>query len=142
MRYFILYCLSMTLLMGCGNDDEGLLSSPVFELKDEIAQNLDIEDDGEISITNLQVPLPVQITGVGMEQQYVAEAVLSGGKVVDVTRYDTLTWESSDASIAIINSSGLATALSPGIVTVTASGMDEGQAVARQPLWMCGIPLL
>jgi len=63
---------------------------------------------------------PVGLTlGIGINQQYVATATYSDGSSADLT--SGVTWSSSDTNTATINSSGLATTVAPGQVTITAT---------------------
>ena len=52
-------------------------------------------------------------------QQFKAIGTLTDGTTIDVT--DEVTWNSSDTSVATINSSGLATAVATGSTNITAS---------------------
>jgi uncharacterized protein YjdB len=63
---------------------------------------------------------PVGLTlGIGINQQYVATATYSDGSSADLT--NGITWSSSDANTATIDSSGLATTVAAGQVTITAT---------------------
>jgi hypothetical protein len=55
----------------------------------------------------------------GGSQQYTAIGNYTDGSAKDVTR--TLTWSSSDATVATVTATGLATTLKEGTVTITAS---------------------
>jgi uncharacterized protein YjdB len=55
----------------------------------------------------------------GETEQFTATGTLSGGGTEDLT--DQVTWTSSDNSWATINATGLATAVSPGSVTISAA---------------------
>lgn len=59
--------------------------------------------------------------------QYTATGTFTDGTVSNIT--DTLSWSSSNTSIATVNSSGLATGVGPGTVTITATnGTVSGTA--------------
>ena len=63
---------------------------------------------------------PVGLTlGIGINQQYVATATYSDGSSADLS--SGVTWASSDPTMATINSSGLATTVAAGQVTITAT---------------------
>jgi len=63
---------------------------------------------------------PVGLTlGIGINQQYVATATYSDGSSADLT--NGVTWSSSDTTMATIDSSGLATTVAAGQVTITAT---------------------
>jgi uncharacterized protein YjdB len=55
----------------------------------------------------------------GGTQQYLATGIYSDGNSADIT--GTVTWQSSDLNIATISSNGLATTLSTGFTTISAS---------------------
>ena len=92
----------------------------------------------ELTVTNavvtaLQLTPATASVAVGLEQQYTATALLSDGSSLDVTNHAALSWSSSDVAVATIsatgtNGKGLATGVSPGTVTITASGTANGQA--------------
>ncbi|HDX8593572.1 TPA: Ig-like domain-containing protein, partial [Aeromonas dhakensis] len=84
-------------------------------------------------VTALQLTPATASVAVGLEQQYTATALLSDGSSLDVTNHAALSWSSSDVAVATIsatgtNGKGLATGVSPGTVTITASGTANGQA--------------
>ncbi|WP_338890406.1 Ig-like domain-containing protein [Aeromonas rivipollensis] len=91
----------------------------------------------EVTITNLDVT-QVQITPafsslpVGLSEQLKGEAMLSDGKVLDVTADNAVSWSSSDPAVATVSSSGAdkgrVTGVSAGTVTITASGEANGQS--------------
>jgi trimeric autotransporter adhesin len=63
---------------------------------------------------------PVGLTlGIGINQQYVATATYSDGTSADLT--SGVTWSSSDTTMATIDSSGLASTVAAGQVTITAT---------------------
>ncbi|MBV7436888.1 Ig-like domain-containing protein [Aeromonas sp. sif2416] len=79
-------------------------------------------------MVSLQITPPQGRIPVTLTQQYVAQAVLSDGKVQDVTALGDVQWRSSDSAIATITSAGLATGVAPGRVTITASGVGANGA--------------
>ncbi|WP_310596906.1 Ig-like domain-containing protein [Aeromonas aquatica] len=79
-------------------------------------------------MVSLQITPPQGRIPVALPQQYVAQAVMSDGKVQDVTALGDVQWRSSDSAIATITSTGLATGVAPGRVTITASGMGANGA--------------
>jgi hypothetical protein len=53
---------------------------------------------------------------------------MGDGSVRDVTSDANLHWSSSNGSVAAINAKGLATGITPGSITITASGTAKGTA--------------
>ncbi|ELO1776180.1 Ig-like domain-containing protein [Vibrio fluvialis] len=87
-------------------------------------------------VTNLQVTPSVSEVPAGLERQYTATAFLSDGKSMDVTNDDAISWSSSDPRVATITKEGLATGVTAGTVTITASGMADGQHFSASALLM------
>lgn len=109
-------CASMALLLAaCGGSDGDDSSSTD-------------SGSGATTMVSLQVTPPQGRIPVTLTQQYAAQAVLSDGKVQDVTALGDVQWRSSDSAIATITSAGLATGVAPGRVTITASGMGANGA--------------
>ncbi|PJG60795.1 beta strand repeat-containing protein [Aeromonas cavernicola] len=90
----------------------------------------------EVTVTNavvmrLQVNPVVSSVPVGLSEQLLAEAILSDGRVLDVTNDDALSWSIDDPTTATILSSGAdkgtLVGVKPGVVTVTAFGDANGQ---------------
>lgn len=111
-QLFMWICASMValLLAACGGGDDDSSSQPE-------------SGSGATSMVSLQVTPPQGRIPVALGLQYVAQAVMSDGKVQDVTALGDLQWRSSDSAIATITSTGLATGVAPGKVTITASGV-------------------
>ncbi|HIF9535338.1 TPA: beta strand repeat-containing protein [Photobacterium damselae] len=83
-------------------------------------------------VTRLQVTPVKDTTVVGLSKPFTATAMLSDKSSVDVTNDPAVTWSTSDVSIATITSgatsdNGVATGVKEGEVTVTASGVANGQ---------------
>ncbi|EKO3563394.1 Ig-like domain-containing protein, partial [Vibrio fluvialis] len=78
-------------------------------------------------LVSLQIRPATTIVPIGFSRQYIAEALFNDGQVVDITEDSNLSWHSSDSAIATVDSRGLAKGISGGIVTITASGMADGQ---------------
>ncbi len=82
-------------------------------------------------VTQVQITPAVSSLPVGLSEQLTGEALLSDGQVLDVTADDVVSWHSSDPTVATISSSGAdkgrVTGVSPGTVTITASGEANGQ---------------
>jgi hypothetical protein len=116
MRYglFLLICL---MLSACNNGDDGMLSTP-----DELSGD----------VVELIVTPKVDQTPLGFSIQYQANALFSNGRVLDVTNYSALTWYSSNDAVASIDSSGNATGLSVGNVSISASGIANGQTLTDE----------
>jgi len=75
-------------------------------------------NSGQPTISSIQVtPQSISI-GTGSGQQFTATAHMSDGTSKDIT--STVLWDSSDANIATISSSGMATGFGPGTVSITA----------------------
>ncbi len=92
-------------------------------------------DSAVLEVTNatvqsLLVTPKINQTPVGLEVQYVAEALFSDGRSIDVTKNDAVTWSSSQPNIAEVSnqldSKGKAVGVSVGDVTVTATGEVNG----------------
>ncbi|MDX7838880.1 Ig-like domain-containing protein [Aeromonas caviae] len=82
-------------------------------------------------VTQLQITPAASSLPVGLSEQLTGEALLSNGQVLDVTADDVVSWHSSDPAVATISSSGAdkgrVIGVSPGTVTITASGEANGQ---------------
>jgi len=79
------------------------------------------------TVTALQISPATASVPVGFEQSFIATAILSDGSSLDITTNAALSWSSSDPTIATIGShSGLATGITLGKVTITASGTTNG----------------
>lgn len=57
----------------------------------------------------------------GQSQQFTAKAFISDLTEVDITKAPTISWSSSNNTIADVDAKGLVTAKSPGLVTITAA---------------------
>ncbi|MDV7104857.1 Ig-like domain-containing protein [Vibrio sp. TH_r3] len=108
--FFLLIC---SILLGCNNGDENLLSSSELSA-----------DAVELIVTP-----KVEQTPLGFSVQYQANALLSDGRVIDVTHNPALTWHSTNENIATINGSGVAKGQSVGNVTISASGSANGETL-------------
>lgn len=73
-------------------------------------------------LTSIVVTPPIPVVGVNGTIQFTATGVYTDNTTQDVT--SQVTWSSSAANVALISSSGLASALSNGTTTITAS--DQG----------------
>ncbi|MGY1495036.1 Ig-like domain-containing protein, partial [Aeromonas dhakensis] len=85
----------------------------------------------DATATALQVTPATASVPAGFEQAFTATAMLSDGRALEVTDNGVLSWSSSDPTIATVSnavgSKGVATGVSPGTVTITASGVANGQ---------------
>ncbi|GIU31397.1 Ig-like domain-containing protein [Shewanella schlegeliana] len=81
----------------------------------------------DATVTSLQVtPFDASVVA-GLEQAFTAQALLSDSSVLDVTTNAALSWSSSDNNIATIDTdTGIATGVTVGTVTITASGNANG----------------
>ncbi|MBI5518416.1 MAG: Ig-like domain-containing protein [Deltaproteobacteria bacterium] len=79
------------------------------------------------TVTAVNITPSAAMTSTGGSAAFRAEAVLSDGTRQDVTA--TAAWATSDASIATVSATGVATGVRPGVVTVTATvAMARGMA--------------
>ncbi|WP_103415384.1 Ig-like domain-containing protein [Vibrio hyugaensis] len=101
-----------------------------------VANGQDFEASAILSVTDavvteLIVEPVINTLPVGLEQQYLAQVILSNNQVLDVTQDSAISWSTSDSNIAIVSNNagtrGLVTALDEGSVTVTVSGSANGQ---------------
>ncbi len=99
------------------------------------ADGSQVEDSANITVnaavaTALQVTPKNTMLAAGLTQDFKAEALLSDGRVIDVTKNANLTWQSSEPSIASVDndadSKGMVTALTQGAVTISASATLGG----------------
>ena len=63
----------------------------------------------------------------GLELQLKVEKVFTNGKVVDITNSQTVKWQSSNESIAIISNKGRLSSVSAGEVKISATGTFDGK---------------
>ncbi|MBS4712388.1 Ig-like domain-containing protein [Aeromonas caviae] len=82
-------------------------------------------------VTRVQITPAVSSLPVGLSELLKGEAILSDGKVLDVTADNAVSWSSSNQAVATISSSGadkgMVIGVSAGTVTITASGEVNGQ---------------
>ncbi len=106
----------LLLLSACDNNDSGLLGGPTLETNNVV----------ELIVTPKVNRLPV-----GFELQLKAEVRLLDGRLLDVTNEPALNWSSSNASLAQVSNAegkrGVVTGLDVGNLTITASGIADGQ---------------
>ncbi|TOI47588.1 hypothetical protein CGI59_24190, partial [Vibrio parahaemolyticus] len=101
-----------------------------------LVQGKTFEDSATLTVTDavvtaLEVTPTTDITSVGLSKAFTAVAVLSDSRTVDVTNDPAVSWSSSDGGIASVitgqlSGNGVAKGESPGLVTITASGMVNG----------------
>ena len=72
-----------------------------------------------VTLTEIQVSPSVESIAIGINVQYNAIGIYSDGTNADITA--DVTWESSDAAVATVDTVGLANTLTVGSTTVTAS---------------------
>lgn len=75
-----------------------------------------------LEVVELQVTPSDAEVAIGDDQPYQATAVLNSGDSLDVT--NQVTWSTSNSDIAQIDTTGIAVGLTPGNVSVLASGID------------------
>lgn len=113
MNKFFTWCFisALALLLGACNDNSSSTSEDV------------------ISVVSLQVTPAQGSIAVGLEQQFVAQATMSDGSVINVTTDSRLTWNSNQTTFATIDNKGLATGVATGLATITATGMFDGTSL-------------
>ncbi|HGY9594688.1 TPA: Ig-like domain-containing protein [Vibrio campbellii] len=103
-----------------------------------IASIAGLTDDAELQITNataesLEVTPQIQTSPIGLSQAFKALVYLSNDEVIDVTEDPSITWSTSDASIATISNDlsnkGIAKAKNVGVAEIVASGEFNGIAL-------------
>ncbi|WP_421180062.1 Ig-like domain-containing protein [Aeromonas enteropelogenes] len=107
------------MLTACGGDEGSGLPS---------------QGGGDISdptIVSLQVTPATSTVPVGFDQQFTAIATLSDNTTKDVTNDSAISWSTDDGAVATIvsglsNGNGVARGLSPGVATITATGIANG----------------
>lgn len=96
--------------VGVNKDGSEVRDSAVLQITDAVAVSLTVTPKNNV-------------LSKGLIQTYKAEALLSDGRAVDVTTNTSLTWSSSDTTVAGIDGvTGVAIALETGETTITASG--------------------
>ena len=108
--WFYTITLLSLLLVGCNNDDDGLLDIPSGWSHKAVS----------LAVTPKSASIPM-----GLTQQLEADAVLNTGQTVRVTTDSHLTWTSSDAAIATVDAAGLVKGVTQGTVTITAEGINN-----------------
>lgn len=92
-----------------------------------------INGTAQIEVTNLVVT-QLQVTAentslpIGLSKNLVAEVTLSNGQVIDVTHDPLINWSSDNDAIASVNNEGKVTGHINGVVSITASGIANGQS--------------
>ncbi|HXL77453.1 MAG TPA: putative Ig domain-containing protein [Candidatus Eisenbacteria bacterium] len=82
-----------------------------------------------VSVTSLAIsPSPVTITGIGATQALIVTGAFSDGSVAPIT--SGLSFLSSDTSRATVSSSGVVTAIAPGIATIATAAQSPTPLVA------------
>jgi len=82
------------------------------------------------TISSIQVTPIIGSGSIGLTQQFNATAVLSDGSIQDIT--NTVAWNSSDSSIAAIDSKGKVSLLKAGTINITANFMSFSKTVDFQ----------
>ncbi|HGF3724550.1 TPA: Ig-like domain-containing protein [Vibrio parahaemolyticus] len=114
--WFYTITLFSLLLVGCNNGDDGLL---------------DIPSGWSHNAASLVVTPKNASVPAGLTQQMHADAVLDNSTIIDVTQNETLTWRSSNPSIATIDANGLVTGVVAGSVTITAEGVNNDGSTVK-----------
>ncbi|MDB1125488.1 Ig-like domain-containing protein [Vibrio algarum] len=114
----IIIVFVLAFLTACNSDNNGLPKQ---------AERLTDIVDVLVLPENSSIP-------IGLSEQLSAEITLLDGRVIDVTQADNVNWSSSDKNIATVSNDfedkGKVTGHSIGKVTITASGVDNGQRVS------------
>jgi uncharacterized protein YjdB len=105
-------------------DVNGLANSVALGSATITAQVGALSSSGSLTVTGAQLVSVAVLPGtetmpVGASQQFIATGTYNDTSTQDLT--DTVSWISSKGSIATINNTGLATGVTPGTVTITAS---------------------
>ncbi|PJG60449.1 Ig-like domain-containing protein [Aeromonas cavernicola] len=112
------YILSVVLLLGCSGGSDTKTAGELLPPDVTVAR---------LAIVSTTVSLPV-----GLDEQLKADALLSNDQVLDVTSHTALNWSSSNPAIATVENSGpnkgRVTGVAMGTVTLTASGVANGQS--------------
>ena len=106
---FLLTLNAFLLLSACGGDNSGL---PKSECGGDKVPCAPYPIELVVTPDNITVPTDININ-------YIATVTLSDGSTQDVTNHAS--WQIAKASVATINDSGLATTVSPGTTSVSAS---------------------
>ncbi|EGQ8927061.1 hypothetical protein DLH98_24465 [Vibrio parahaemolyticus] len=118
-------------------DSQGLLASVSTGQVTITAKGINkdgsiVEDTSDVTVTNaavseLLVTPKTASVAKGLSQAFKAEAIMSDGQVIDVTKNSELTWSSSDTAVASINDDGTnkgqALGLAAGTTEIKAQGM-------------------
>lgn len=86
------------------------------------------QEIGNPSISSIVVTPANAMIAAGLTQQFVATATLSNGTTSDVTT--SVTWTTSDTTLATINAQGLLQSLKAGAVTVNAAANNVDGRIA------------
>lgn len=101
-------------LVACGGEDSG---APSQSNGEDNGGNTAVITELQVTPANSRIP-------AGFEQQLTAQAHMSDGTVSDVTTNPSVSWSSSDAGIATIDSKGLVTGVKAGTATMKAAGTN------------------
>lgn len=116
LKYIVAMLLSLLILTGCNFSGSNHQASKLVNI--QIAPS-PITTQGSSSVQLAK----------GNQQQYVATATYANGKTADIT--SEVSWETSDATIASIDSQGMVTAVTEGSVTVSASSSNVSSNTAQ-----------
>ncbi|HKB99085.1 MAG TPA: choice-of-anchor D domain-containing protein, partial [Terriglobales bacterium] len=91
-------------------------------------QTVSLSGTGTLSgLLSIAVAPPTPTLSPGNQQQFVATGTWPGGVIVNISQF--VNWSSSAASVASVNSTGLARAVTQGVATITAAyGSVSGAA--------------
>lgn len=117
-------------------DNQGLLTSVSTGQVTITAKGINkdgsiVEDTSDVTVTNATVTellVTPKATSVskGLSQAFKAEAIMSDGQVIDVTKNAELTWSSSDTEVASISSDGPNKGHAIGLATGTSEIKAQG----------------
>ena len=106
-------------------DEDGMLSAlsegttTVTASLNNVMSNSAFIEVTAAEITAIQITPSLKSVAKGLTQQYVATGIYSDSTTVDIT--DSVSWVSSDTSIATVGKAGLATTSSIGSTTISAT---------------------
>ncbi len=108
--YLLTLSLFTIILLGCENGDSNLMAPP----------------SGVNVIHEITITPRTNLIPIGFYQQLRVDGLYIDDSVVGLTAdIENLTWSSSDKTVAVVNASGLVTALSAGSTEITAVWSDE-----------------